>query len=143
VAGRRGAAPGPWARTGPEARLIDLLGQVIIGLVVGLVGLVAIDGIFAAVGFGAFGHASGWLAAILPVWLFAEEFRAWPGVRLRIGVAIGAALVGLALGSLVGGVIPALPPLVVGGVGAVVATLCYAMVWFFGVRWVAGRVGER
>jgi hypothetical protein len=142
-AGGPGRGAGPWSATGRDARLIDLLGQVIIGLVVGLIGLVVIDGIFALLGLGTFGHASGWIIAILPVWLFAEEFRAWPGVVLRIGVAAFAALIGLALGSLVGGVIPALPPLGVGAVGAAVATLSYAMVWFFGVRWVAGRVGER
>jgi hypothetical protein len=116
---------------------------VVIGLVTGMIGLVVVDGIFAAIGVGTFGHASGWLAVILPIWLFAEEFRAWPGVVLRIGVAIGAALIGLALGSLVGGVVPDLPSLVVGAVGATVATLSYAIIWFFGVRWVAGRVGER
>jgi hypothetical protein len=147
---RRGEEPerqaqtgGFWQASGHEASLTDLLGRVLLGLLVGVVGLVLIDGIFAAVGLGTFGHVSGWLAAILPVWLFAEELRTWSGVTLRIGVAIVGALVGVALGSLAGGVTSFLPPLGVGAVGATVATLCYAVVWYYGVRWVAHRVGER
>jgi len=148
--GQRGQEPerqpqsgGFWQASGREASLTDLLGRVLLGLLVGVVGLVLIDGIFAAVGLGTFGHVSGWLAAILPVWLFAEELRAWSGVTLRSGVAIVGALAGLALGSLAGGATSFLPPLGVGAVGATVASLCYAVVWYYGVRWVAHRVGER
>jgi hypothetical protein len=129
--------------TGPEVGLPALLGQVVIGLLIGIVGLVLIDGLFALLGLGLFGHVSGWLAAILPVWLFVEEFRAWPGVVLRIGAAAFAALVGLAIGSLAGGAAGFLPPLGVGAVGAAVATLSYTVLWYFGIRWLARRVGER
>jgi hypothetical protein len=129
--------------TGPEVGLPALLGQMVIGLIIGIVGLVLIDGLFALLGLGSFGHVSGWLAAILPVWLFVEEFRAWPGVVLRIGAAAFAALVGLAIGSLVGGAAGFLPPLGVGAVGAAVATLSYTVLWYFGIRWLARRVGER
>ncbi|GAA5177422.1 hypothetical protein GCM10023322_02050 [Rugosimonospora acidiphila] len=137
--GGRPQAAGPWRATGPDARLVDLLGQVIFGLVVGLAALAAIDGIFALIQLGTFGHASGWLIAILPVWLFAEEFRAWPGVGLRIVVAVVAAAIGLVLGSVVGGLADFLPPLGVGDIGAAVATLSYTLLWFFGVRWLAHR----
>ncbi|HEY2674646.1 MAG TPA: hypothetical protein VGJ07_30295 [Rugosimonospora sp.] len=115
----------------------------IIGLLVGLAGLVVIDLIFALLGLGPFGHASGWIAAILPVWLFAEEFRAWSGVALRIVLAAVAAAFGLVLGSVVGGAAGALPPLAVGAIGAAVATVSYTLLWYFGVRWLAHRSGGR
>lgn len=137
--GRDGQSPGPWQVTGPDARLVDMLGQVIIGLLVGLAALVVIDLVFALLGLGPFGHASGWLAAILPVWLFVEELRAWSGVALRFVLAIVAAAVGLVLGSVVGGAAGSLPPLGVGAIGAAVATLSYTLLWYFGVRWLSHR----
>jgi hypothetical protein len=106
-----------------------MLGQVIVGLLIGLAALVVIDLIFALLGLGTFGHASGWLAAILPVWLFAEELRAWSGVALRFVLAFVAAAVGLVLGSVVG--------------GAAVATLSYTLLWYFGVRWLSHRAAGR
>jgi hypothetical protein len=140
---RGGQPAGPWQVTGPDARLVDMLGQVIVGLLIGLAALVVIDLIFALLGLGTFGHASGWLAAILPVWLFAEELRAWSGVALRFVLAIVAAAVGLVLGSVVGGAASSLPPLGVGAIGAAVATLSYTLLWYFGVRWLSRRAAGR
>jgi hypothetical protein len=120
-----------------------MLGQVVLGLLIGLAALVVIDLIFALLGLGTFGHASGWLAAILPVWLFAEELRAWSGVALRFVLAFVAAAVGLVLGSVVGGAASSLPPLGVGAIGAAVATLSYTMLWYFGVRWLSHRAAGR
>jgi hypothetical protein len=119
--------------------LVDLLALTLAGLVTGFVVLLVIDGTGALVGWGEFGHASGWLLLILPAWLFIiEELRAWRGIRGRLVVAVSGGLVGMALGLLVAGVTPG-PPLVSSGVGAVVAALAYAMYWFHGIRWLARR----
>jgi hypothetical protein len=120
-------------------RVVDLLGFVLAGIVFGVVVLLVVDGAVALLGRGTFGGASGWLAAVLPGWLFVEEFRAWRGTRWRFAVALACAAVGLALGLAVAGAVNALPPLASGAIGATVATLAYASLWFYGVR--KGGVG--
>ena len=90
-----------------------------------------------------FGATSGWLALILPVWLFTEEFRA---ARLRrlpdrgggarragFGVAVGMTLAGLAAGD-----VPAAGQRCV---GAAACTVVYCLVWFYGLRWLSHRAG--
>jgi hypothetical protein len=109
--------------------------------------LIMIDGVSALLGWGSFGGSSGWLALILPAWLFIlEELRAWRGVHGRLPLAISGGLAGLALGlgaaSLVAGLAAGLPPLVSGGAGAAVAALAYALYWFHGIRWLARREGS-
>lgn len=122
--------------------LADLLVLTAAGLALCFVVLIAIDASGAAVGWGRFGDATGWLALILPAWLFIlEELRAWRGVPGRLVVAITGGLVGLALGLLVAGVTPG-PPLVSGGAGATVAAMAYAVYWFHGIRWLAHRGGD-
>ena len=58
-----------------------------------------------------FGDASGWIALILPVWLFTEEFRAAGYGAYRIVVALLGAGFGLAVGmtlaGLAAGAVPA------------------------------------
>jgi hypothetical protein len=120
--------------------LADLLALTLASLVTGLVVLLIIEGAGALVGWGEFGQASGWLALILPAWLFIiEELRAWRAIGgARLVVAVSGGLLGIALGLLVAGVVPG-PPLVSSGVGAVVAALAYAVYWFHGIRWLASR----
>lgn len=128
---------------GRVAALADLTVAAFAGLIVGLAVLALLDGVFAAFGSGRFGQSSGWLATVLPVWLFVEEFRAWRGVPGRIGVVliVGVLAVGggLAAASLTGD----LPHLLSGAVGAIVFVLLYAVLWFFGIRWLARVVGEK
>lgn len=112
----------------------ELLAYAMGGLLLGLAAVVVIDGGLALLGLGTFGRASGWLAAILPAWLFLEDVRAWRGARFRLVVAIGAALVALLLGLLAAAPASFLPPLGSGAVGAAVAVLGYAVLWFYGVR---------
>jgi hypothetical protein len=98
----------------------------------------------AAVAFGdRFGRSSGWLALVLPCWLFVEEFRAWRGVPGRVGVAALAALVALPMGLSAAFAVNYLPALLSGGVGAAVTILAYLTMWFFGIRWLARRTGDR
>lgn len=122
--------------------LVDLLGIALAGLVLGVAALLLVEGVLALVGVGRFGQANGWLAAILPVWLFAEEFRAWRGVPGRLACGLVGAAVAIALGALAQGLLQDLPPAVTGAVGAAVAVLGYALIWFYGIRWLGGRTGD-
>lgn len=123
--------------------LADLLALTVAGLLTGFVVVLVLDGAGSLVGWGSFGSASGWLALILPVWLFLiEELRAWRAVRGRHAVVISGALVAMLLGLLIAGVTPG-PPLVSSGVGAAVAAIGYAVYWFHGIRWLARREGRR
>lgn len=124
--------------------LADLLALTAAALLTGFVVLVLLDGAGSLVGWGEFGQASGWLALILPAWLFIiEELRAWREVPGRHVVVVSGALVAMLLGLLVAGVTPG-PPLVSSGVGAAAAAIGYALYWYHGIRWLAGRgVNER
>lgn len=123
--------------------LSALLGFTLAGLVTGVVALAVVDVATASLGRGDFGHANGWLAVILPVWLFIlEELRAWRGVTGRLVLAGSGLLVGLALGLLAADAVAALPPLGSGAVGAAVASVAYAVYWYHGIRWLARREGE-
>jgi hypothetical protein len=122
--------------------LLDLLVGVVMWLVVALLLLLVIEAIAWALGQG-FGGTSGWIAGLLAVWMFAEEFRAWRPVPARGPLALVSALVGGTMGFATAGLISALPKLVSGFVGVAVAALAYAILWYFGVRWLARRSGER
>jgi len=127
---------------GRLATFADLLGTALAGLVIGVVVLLVFEGVMSLVRLSEFGNASGWLALILPVWLFTEEFRAagWGAYRIVVallgigfGVAVGMTLAGLAAGPF--------PPLVSGAIGAFGLTVVYCAVWFYGLRWLSHRAG--
>ena len=132
-------------RRDPDGRLAtfaDLVGVALAGLVCGVVVLLVFEGVMSLVRLSEFGDASGWIALILPVWLFTEEFRAagWGAYPIMIallgigfGLAAGMTLAGLAAGPF--------PPLVSGAVGAFGLTVVYCLVWFYGLRWLSHRVG--
>jgi hypothetical protein len=101
--------------------------------VVNAVGLVLIDAVLALLGLSTFGRSSGWLALILPAFLYFDDFRAWKAARLRWLAAPVAALVGIALGLLAAGLIED-APLLSGAIGALVAALAFAPVWWVGIR---------
>ena len=119
----------------------DLLGVSLAGLVIGVLALVLFDWAFASVGAGDFGHTNGWLAVILPAWLFWDDFRAWEFGAARVVAALVAAAVGVFVGLLVAGLGAGLPPLLSGALAAAAFTVGYATVWFPGVRWLARRTG--
>lgn len=125
---------------GRVVRLTELLAGVAVGLVLGFVALVLIDGLSSLLGPGRFGQFSGWLAGILPVWLFVEEFRAWHAVVGRVGMALVSGVLALVLGLAVavttGG---ALPPLASGAIGAAISAFLYGALWYTGIRWLADR----
>lgn len=128
--------------TGRVVGILDLLALTAAGLITCFLVVVLVDGSGALLGWGTFGHASGWLALILPAWLFIiEELRAWREVRARLAVVASGALVAVALGLLVAGATPG-PPLISSGVGAAAAALAYAVYWFYGIRWLARREGS-
>jgi hypothetical protein len=134
-----------------------LLGFALAGFVIGLAALLVLDAVLALTGVSRFGRANGWLAVILPVWLFVEEFRAEGASRGefrqassarrrqpgRVPAALVGVAVGLALGTLANGLAGDLPPLASGAIGAAVAILAYSLVWFYGIRWLGGRAGGR
>jgi hypothetical protein len=122
--------------------LAELILAAVAGTAVGLVALVVIDGVFALIGIGTFGRTSGWLAAVLPAFLFFDEFRAWRAYRVRILIAIVATAVAVVLGLVVAAMVSALPPMLSGAVGAAVAAAAYSPMWFFGIRRFTGERPE-
>ena len=127
---------------GRLATIQDLVGVALAGLAAGLVVLLLFEGVMSLLRLSEFGSASGWIAIVLPVWLFTEEFRAAGYGAYRIVVAALAAGFGAAIGmTLAGLVAPLFPALVSGGVGALALTLVYCLVWFYGLRWLSHRVG--
>jgi hypothetical protein len=130
-------------RRDPSGRVItvgDLLGTALAGLVIGIVVLLVFESVLAVTRLSSFGHTSGWLAMVLPLWLFTEEFRAagWGFQRLVVaglaggfGVAIGLSGAGFAAS--------VFPSLVSGFVGAAVCTVVYCLIWFYGLRWLRDR----
>lgn len=129
---------------GRVSTIVDLLGVALAGIVLGVAILALFDGVLAALGRGDFGQANGWLGVILPAWLFVEEFRAWRTGTPRSAtfatvVALVSAGVGVTLGLLAAGATSDLPPLASGALGATAATLGYALLWFYGVRWTSRR----
>ncbi len=134
------------AENGPyrdaQGRLVALgylLGFALAGYVIGLAVLLLLDGVLAAFEVDRFGRANGWLAAILPVWLLVEEFRAWRGQPGRLLAALVGATVGVGLGGLAAGLASDLPPVASGAIGTAVAVLVYSLIWFYGVRWLGER----
>ena len=115
-------------------RVVELLGMVLAGIVLGVAILLIIDGIAALLSSATFGRANGWLAVVLPVWLFVEEVRAWRGVRWRYLVALVAIAVAALVGLVAAGTASFLPPLASGAVGATFAAVSYALLWFYGIR---------
>ncbi|GIG73878.1 hypothetical protein HC028_07475 [Planosporangium flavigriseum] len=125
---------------GRVLRLAELLAWVAVGLVLGFVLLLLIDGLSSLLGLGRFGQLSGWLAGILPVWLFTEEFRAWRGVPARAGMALVSALLAGTLGFAVAVTVGDwLPPLGSGAIGAAISALLYGVLWYMGIRWLSDR----
>ncbi len=126
---------------GRLATVQDLLGVALAGLVSGLVILLLFEGVMSLVRASEFGDASGWIAVVLPVWIFTEEFRAAGYGAYRIVVAGLAAGFGVAVGmTLAGFVAPVFPALVSGAVGALGLTVVYCLIWFYGLRWLSHRV---
>jgi hypothetical protein len=130
-------------RRDPSGRLAtigDLLGTALAGLVTGVVVLLVFEAILALTRVSSFGHTSGWLAMILPVWLFIEEFRAAGWGAQRIVVAGLAAGFGVATGlSVAGFAASVFPSLASGFAGAVSCTLVYCLIWFYGLRTLRDR----
>jgi hypothetical protein len=132
-------------RRDADGRLVtfgDLVGVALAGLVTGVVVLLVFEGVMSLMRVSEFGTSSGWLALILPVWLFTEEFRAVGHGVYRIVVAALGAGFGVAIGMTLAGLTSAtFPALVSGAVGAVGLTVVYCLVWFYGLRWLSHRVG--
>jgi len=132
-------------RRDPNGRLAtlgDLLGAALAGLVIGVVLLLIFEAILSLTRVSEFGDTSGWLALVLPVWLFVEEFRAEAYGASRVVVAMLAAGFGVAGGMTVAGLAAAeFPSLVSGLAGAAAGTVVYCVVWFYGLRWLSHRAG--
>jgi len=126
---------------GRLAAIGDLLGLTAAGLVMGLAVLLVLEAGAVLLRLADFGDASGWLTVVLPAWLFVEEFRAAPYGAARVVVALLAAGFGLAVGLTAAGFVSAFPPLLGGAVGAAALALCYVLIWFYGLRWLAHRAG--
>jgi hypothetical protein len=120
----------------------DLTGVALAGLVCGVAVLLVFEAILSVTRLSEFGSTSGWLALVLPVWLFTEEFRAAGYGAYRIVVAALGAGFGLAVGMTLAGLVSGeFPALVSGAVGAAGLTIVYCVVWFYGLRWLSHRAG--
>ena len=132
-------------RRDPNGRLAtfgDLVGTMLAGLVTGVVLVLILETILALSRVSHFGQTNGWLAVILPVWLFIEEFRAERSGANRVVVAALAAGFGVATGlSFAGLAAVDFPRLVSGFVGAAAFAVVYCLVWFYGLRWLSHRAG--
>ena len=132
-------------RRDPNGRLAtfgDLLGAALAGVVIGVVLLLIFEAILALTRVSEFGETSGWLALVLPVWLFIEQFRAEAYGASRVVVALLAGGFGVAGGMTVAGFAAAeFPTLVNGLAGATACTVVYCVVWFYGLRWFSHRAG--
>jgi hypothetical protein len=127
---------------GRLATVGDLLGAAFAGLAAGLAVLLIFEAVMSLTGLSAFGDTNGWLALILPVWLFVEEYRAEGFGANRVivtglGAGFGAAAGMTAAGAIAGFV----PALVSGAAGAATGTVVYCLVWFYGLRWLSHRSG--
>jgi hypothetical protein len=119
---------------GRLATIGDLLGVVAAGLVLGVAVLLLFEAVMSVLQLSRFGDASGWLAVILPAWVFVEEFRAAGYGARRIIVALLAAGFGLGVGMTLAGLASTtFPALVSGAVGAAGLSLFYALIWFYGL----------
>jgi uncharacterized PurR-regulated membrane protein YhhQ (DUF165 family) len=132
-------------RRAPNGRLAtfgDLVGVMLAGLLTGIVLVLLLEVILSVTGVSHFGRTNGWLAVILPVWLFVEEFRAEGFGAYRIVVAIVAAGFGVVTGlTLAGYAALGVPQMVSGFVGATAFSLVYCLIWFYGLRWLSHRAG--
>ena len=132
-------------RRAPNGRLAtigDLVGTAAAGLVTGVVLLLVFEAVLSLTRVSHFGDTSGWLALILPVWLFTEEFRSEGFGAYRVVVAALAAGFAVAAGMTFAGLAATeFPRLVSGFVGAAACTLVYCLVWFYGLRWLNHRTG--
>jgi hypothetical protein len=134
----------PRDANGRIATLANMIGGVIFGAVICMIVLVIVDLLFTLAGVGQFGWVSGWLIGILPVWMFIEDFRGWKSVgTVRYGVALIAGALGLASGVALSSHLTSLRPAFNGAISVTVAALIYAVLWFFGIRALASRLGER
>jgi hypothetical protein len=120
----------------------DLTGTVLAGLVTGVVLVLILEAVLSVTRVSHFGATNGWLAVILPVWLFLEEFRAEAHRGARVVVALLATGFAVSAGlSFAGLAATDFPQLVSGFVGATVFAAVYCLVWFYGLRWLAHRAG--
>jgi hypothetical protein len=126
---------------GRLATVGDLVGTALAGLVAGAAILLIFEAVMSLARLSRFGSANGWLVLILPLWLFVEEFRAARYGAPRVLVALLAGGFGLAAGLTGAGLVTGVPPLFSGAAGALVFTVVYALVWFYGLRWLRHRAG--
>jgi hypothetical protein len=124
---------------GRVINLPEFVGVALAYTVVNGVGLALIDGLIALMGLTDFGRSTGWLMLILPGLLFVDELRAWRGYGVRFLVGIVSAVVAIGVGLIGAAVAHDLPPILSGGVGAVIAVAVYAPLWFLSIRSLTGE----
>jgi len=127
---------------GRVASFPEMLGGVVGNVVLGTALVAAIDGLVTVAITGTFGQISGWLAGILMVWVFVEEFRAWRIGPARILVAFVAGVVGVLAGAALSARLDVLSHLFAGALGVALAGVIYAIIWFYGIRVLADRLGK-
>jgi hypothetical protein len=127
---------------GRLATIGDLLGVALASLVGGVAVLLLFEGFMSLVRLSHFGHTSGWLVLVLPIWLFVEEFRAAGYGANRVIAAIVGGGAGIAVGMTLAGFAARLfPALVSGAIGATGLVVVFCLVWFYGLRWLSHRTG--
>jgi len=126
----------------PPRALPQLLAGAVGGVVIGLVLVVAVDGLFSLLGAGKFGQLTGFLA-IVPAALYMHAVqKAIPGpsqLMLTVVSAILALIPALALAFEVGA---DWPRLLSGALGAFAFVLIYVVLWYAGLRWLTQRSAQ-
>jgi hypothetical protein len=131
-------------RRDADGRVISLrefLIAVVVGVLLSLAALAVVETVFALLNLGDFGGASGWLTAILPIFLFVDDFRGWKraGGAKRLIVAVVGLALGLATGLVAASLASALPNIVSGTIGAFVFCVAYTVIWYTWIRWLTGQ----
>jgi hypothetical protein len=125
----------PEERGGPRIETLgQLIGTVLAYVVMGAAALIVFDLLFITIGGGEFGRVSGWVAAVPSVFVFSQQFRRYEGAS-RWTVALTGVVLGLGAGIASTLLLPPTwSPLLVGGVGGLVAALVYAALWYSGIK---------
>jgi hypothetical protein len=120
----------------------DLLGVALAAWVGGVVVWLLLEGVLLLVGWSDSGSGNGWLVLVPAVFLFIDEFRRAGYGPHRVVAALAAAVLGLAVGLLLSGLVTAIHPMILSGaIGAAGLIVVYSLVWFYGLRWLDRRAG--
>jgi hypothetical protein len=127
---------------GRYVSLVELTVVAVVGALVSFGAVALIDWLMSLADLGTFGAASGWLAAVLPIFVFLDDFRAWRDTGKGRWIAAAVAIpLSVGAGLVLAGTVDAVA-LISGAVGALTLVVFYSVLWFIGVRLLTGSLAE-